>query len=101
MSKNTISPQYSYDAEEAARFYARMFPDSAVGADIKLDDFILPIVVFADGGQHCVHYLDRPFPTRYPIVRYRRELRIRGADRADQPDRLVRALQSSGIDTHL
>src|SRR6201999_4469896 len=30
--KNTICLWYNYDAEEAARFYARTFPDSAVGA---------------------------------------------------------------------
>ncbi len=32
MNKNTICLWYSHDAEEAARFYARTFPDSAVGA---------------------------------------------------------------------
>jgi len=32
MSKNTICLWYSHDAEEAARFYAKTFPDSAVGA---------------------------------------------------------------------
>jgi len=30
--KNTICLWYDHDAEEAARFYARTFPDSAVGA---------------------------------------------------------------------
>ncbi|MCE9574017.1 MAG: VOC family protein [Deltaproteobacteria bacterium] len=32
MTKNTICLWYARDAEEAARFYARTFPDSAVGA---------------------------------------------------------------------
>ena len=32
MRKNTICLWYDHDAEEAARFYARTFPDSAVGA---------------------------------------------------------------------
>lgn len=32
MKKNTICLWYDKDAEEAARFYARTFPDSAVGA---------------------------------------------------------------------
>src|SRR5256714_3135307 len=32
MKKNTICLWYNHDAEEAARFYARTFPDSAVGA---------------------------------------------------------------------
>ncbi len=32
MSKNTICLWYERDAEEAARFYARTFPDSSVGA---------------------------------------------------------------------
>ena len=32
MNKNTICLWYDHDAEEAARFYARTFPDSAVGA---------------------------------------------------------------------
>jgi len=32
MKKNTICLWYNYDAEEATNFYARTFPDSAVGA---------------------------------------------------------------------
>src|SRR4051794_41543341 len=32
MAKNTICLWYDDDAEEAARFYARTFPDSSVGA---------------------------------------------------------------------
>jgi predicted 3-demethylubiquinone-9 3-methyltransferase (glyoxalase superfamily) len=32
MAKNTIWLWYDHDAEEAAHFYARTFPDSAVGA---------------------------------------------------------------------
>ena len=32
MHKNTICLWYNHDAEDAARFYARTFPDSAVGA---------------------------------------------------------------------
>ena len=32
MKKNTIWLWYNHDAEEAAHFYARTFPDSAVGA---------------------------------------------------------------------
>jgi predicted 3-demethylubiquinone-9 3-methyltransferase (glyoxalase superfamily) len=32
MSKNTICLWYDHDAEEAARFYARTFSDSTVGA---------------------------------------------------------------------
>ena len=32
MRKNTICLWYDHDAEEAARFYARTFPDSVVGA---------------------------------------------------------------------
>jgi predicted 3-demethylubiquinone-9 3-methyltransferase (glyoxalase superfamily) len=32
MNKNTICLWYDHDAEEAARFYARTFPDSAVSA---------------------------------------------------------------------
>jgi len=32
MKKNTICLWYNKDAEEAARFYARTFPDSTVGA---------------------------------------------------------------------
>ena len=31
MSKNTICLWYNHDAEEAAQFYAKTFPDSAVG----------------------------------------------------------------------
>ena len=30
-AKNTICLWYDRDAEEAARFYARVFPDSSVG----------------------------------------------------------------------
>ena len=32
MQKNTICLWYDHDAEDAARFYARTFPDSTVGA---------------------------------------------------------------------
>jgi predicted 3-demethylubiquinone-9 3-methyltransferase (glyoxalase superfamily) len=32
LTKNTICLWYDHDAEEAARFYARTFPDSTVGA---------------------------------------------------------------------
>ena len=32
MSKATICLWYNHDAEDAARFYARTFPDSAVNA---------------------------------------------------------------------
>jgi hypothetical protein len=32
MSKNTVCLWYDHDAEEAARFYARTFSDSTVGA---------------------------------------------------------------------
>ena len=32
MKKNTICLWYNHDAEDAARFYAQTFPDSAVGA---------------------------------------------------------------------
>ena len=32
MNKNTICLWYDHDAEEAARFYSRTFPDSTVGA---------------------------------------------------------------------
>ncbi len=32
MRKNTICLWFDHDAEEAARFYARTFPDSKVGA---------------------------------------------------------------------
>ena len=32
LSKNTICLWYNHDAEEAARFYAKTFPDSAVSA---------------------------------------------------------------------
>ena len=32
MNKNTICLWYDHDAEEAARFYARTFPDSVLGA---------------------------------------------------------------------
>jgi predicted 3-demethylubiquinone-9 3-methyltransferase (glyoxalase superfamily) len=32
LSKNTICLWYNHDAEEAAQFYAKTFPDSAVGA---------------------------------------------------------------------
>lgn len=32
MKKNTICLWYDHDAEEAARFYAQTFPDSAIGA---------------------------------------------------------------------
>src|SRR3954468_18375063 len=32
MNKNTICLWYEHDAEEAARFYAKTFPDSKVGA---------------------------------------------------------------------
>ena len=35
MNKNTICLWYHHDAEEAARFYAQTFPDSAVGAVSK------------------------------------------------------------------
>src|SRR3546814_6389791 len=35
MAKNTICLWYDRDAEEAARFYAETFPDSAVGAVIR------------------------------------------------------------------
>lgn len=31
MHKNTICLWYDHGAEEAARFYARTFPDSAIG----------------------------------------------------------------------
>jgi len=32
MAKNTICLWYNHDAEEAAQFYAKTFPDSTVGA---------------------------------------------------------------------
>jgi predicted 3-demethylubiquinone-9 3-methyltransferase (glyoxalase superfamily) len=32
MSKNTICLWYEHDAEEAARFYTRLFPESSLGA---------------------------------------------------------------------
>ena len=32
ITKNTICLWYECDAEEAARFYAKTFPDSSVGA---------------------------------------------------------------------
>lgn len=32
MNKNTICLWYDHDAEEAAQFYAKTFPDSTVGA---------------------------------------------------------------------
>lgn len=32
IAKNTICLWYDHDAEEAARFYAEIFPDSSVGA---------------------------------------------------------------------
>ncbi len=35
MNKNTICLWYDHDAEEAARFYARTFPDSTVGAVLR------------------------------------------------------------------
>ncbi|MGA1829740.1 VOC family protein [Rhizobium wenxiniae] len=35
MNKNTICLWYNKDAEDAARFYAQTFPDSAVGAVIR------------------------------------------------------------------
>ena len=35
MNKNTICVWYKKDAEEAARFYARTFPDSAVGTVLR------------------------------------------------------------------
>jgi len=35
MKKNTICLWYDHDAEEAARFYARTFPDSKVGAVLR------------------------------------------------------------------
>jgi predicted 3-demethylubiquinone-9 3-methyltransferase (glyoxalase superfamily) len=35
IAKNTICVWYDKDAEEAARFYAQTFPDSAVGAVIR------------------------------------------------------------------
>ncbi|SFB02962.1 Glyoxalase superfamily enzyme, possibly 3-demethylubiquinone-9 3-methyltransferase [Rhizobium sp. NFR07] len=35
IAKNTICVWYDKDAEEAARFYAKTFPDSAVGAVIR------------------------------------------------------------------
>ena len=35
MAKNTICLWYDKDAEEAARFYAKTFPDSAVGAVMR------------------------------------------------------------------
>ena len=34
-SKNTVFLWYDRDAEEAARFYAKTFPDSAVGAIVR------------------------------------------------------------------
>ena len=34
-SKNTICIWYDHDAEDAARFYAETFPDSAVGAILR------------------------------------------------------------------
>jgi 2-polyprenyl-6-hydroxyphenyl methylase/3-demethylubiquinone-9 3-methyltransferase len=34
-SKNTICLWYDHDAEDAARFYAKTFPDSAVGAVMR------------------------------------------------------------------
>jgi predicted 3-demethylubiquinone-9 3-methyltransferase (glyoxalase superfamily) len=35
VTKNTICLWYDHDAEEAARFYAQTFPDSAVGAVLR------------------------------------------------------------------
>ncbi len=35
MTKNTICLWYNHDAEEAAQFYARTFPHSAVGAVLR------------------------------------------------------------------
>ncbi|MFY9288230.1 MAG: VOC family protein [Alphaproteobacteria bacterium] len=38
MKKNTICLWYNHDAEEAARFYASVFPDSSVGAICRAPD---------------------------------------------------------------
>ena len=34
-AKNTICVWYDRDAEEAARFYAKTFPDSSVGQTVR------------------------------------------------------------------
>ena len=61
MAKNTICLWYDHDAEEAARFYAKTFPDSRVGAvhkapgdypDGKAGDTLL--VEFTVAGIPCI-----------------------------------------------
>ena len=61
MAKNTICLWYQRDAEEAARFYARTFPDSRVGAvipapadypDGKAGDAL--VVEFSVAGIPCI-----------------------------------------------
>lgn len=61
MAKNTICLWFDKDAEEAARFYAKTFPDSAVGAvtrapgdypDGKQGDVL--IVEFTVAGVSCI-----------------------------------------------
>ena len=61
MAKNTICLWYEHDAEEAARFYAKTFPDSRVGAvhmapgdypDGKAGDAL--VVEFTVAGIPCI-----------------------------------------------
>ncbi|RUV36595.1 VOC family protein, partial [Mesorhizobium sp. M1A.T.Ca.IN.004.03.1.1] len=61
MAKNTICLWYNKDAEDAARFYAATFPDSAVGAvtrapgdypDGKQGDVL--VVEFTVAGIPCI-----------------------------------------------
>ncbi len=71
MQKNTICLWYNKDAEDAARFYAKTFPDSAVGAvtrapgdypdgvegDVLVVDFTVAGVacIGLNGGPHFKH----------------------------------------------
>jgi 2-polyprenyl-6-hydroxyphenyl methylase/3-demethylubiquinone-9 3-methyltransferase len=61
MAKNTICIWYDRDAEAAARFYARTFPDSAVGHVVRApSDFPsgkkgdVLVVEFTVAGVHCM-----------------------------------------------
>jgi predicted 3-demethylubiquinone-9 3-methyltransferase (glyoxalase superfamily) len=81
-AKNTICLWYNGDAEDAARFYAKTFPDSSVGAVFRAPgDFpsgkkgdVLTVCVYRDG-----HPLSRA--KRRPRVQAQRSILFSGHNR--------------------
>jgi hypothetical protein len=92
MNKNTICLWYDHDAEEAARFYARTFPDSEVGAVLRApSDY--PAGRAGDLLTRRLHGLRRPvhWPERRNRAPAQRGVLVPDSDRRSGRDRQVLA----------